>query len=450
MYECKMPVMCTTALLFLTLHPSTGHNLWATYQEGMSNPVRSKTINIMDYHAVPDGKTLNTKAVLAAISDASQYNARTNNSGVNLYFPNNANTDSNNVYLTAPFNMTSSLTLTIQHGATLQATDDPTRWPVVPFLPSYGSGRDHPGPRRAPFIGGLHLSDVVITGGGTIDGQGQYWWARHRAGTEEKYTRGRLIEFLWTDGILLDHITLINSPFWTVHPTYSTNVVARGLTILNPVDSPNTDGFDPDSTINVSLVDSYFSVGDDGVAIKSGWDCFGMDVGIPTANVHIRNLTVNSPSCAGVCIGSEMSGGVENVLVEECQFLNVSSGLRIKAALGRGGYVRNVTYRNIDIDNAIGWAIQANDFYGSSNKACHGREANAVPKISDLRFENITAHGTGNGANFVGLSTAFVRGVVLSNVTLLTQGKETYTCNDTVGKYDAHCSPRPCRNFVPE
>ena len=115
----------------------------------------------------------------------------------------------------------------------------------------------------------MGISDVVLTGPGAVDGNGMRWWDDHRSGAEV-YTRGRLVEFLYADGVLLENVLLKNSPFWTVHPVYSANVVARALYIDNPPDSPNTDGFDPDSTVNVSLTDSYFSVGDDGVAIKSG------------------------------------------------------------------------------------------------------------------------------------------------------------------------------------
>ena len=237
---------------------------------------------VTDYHAIADGIFDNTLKFQNALKDASKWNAANDNRGVNILFPIAGHTS---IFLTAPINLTSHVTLTVASGVTLLASDDESLWPVVPPLISYGTGRDHAGPRRAPFIGGLHLKDVVITGPGTIDGAGQAWWQRHQSG-HEKYTRGRLIEFLWTDGILIDDIQLTNSPFWTVHPTYCSNVVARHLYIDNPIDAPNTDGFDPDSTINVSLVDSIFSVGDDGVAIKSGWDCYGIDVGIPTKNVR--------------------------------------------------------------------------------------------------------------------------------------------------------------------
>ena len=133
------------------------------------------------------------------------------------------------------------------------------------------------------------------------------------------------------------------------------------MTILNPLHSHNTDGFDPDSTTNVRLTNSYFRVGDDGVAIKSGWDNAGIYFNRPTLNVFISNLTVWSITSAGVAIGSEMSGGVGNVTVEDCVFLHCSTGLRIKSSQGRGGFVRDMHAENIRMHGG-GIGIQVNDF----------------------------------------------------------------------------------------
>ena len=166
-------------------------------------------------------------------------------------------------------------------------------------------------------------------------------------------TRGHLVEFQFSTDIVFDNITLRNSPFWTVHPYACDRVTARRLTILNPSRSPNTDGFDPDSTSNVLIEDSFFNVGDDGVAIKSGWDCFGAAacgawngtaprLSRASSNITIRNLTVISPTSAGLCLGSEMSGGIENVTLEGAHFINVSTGLRVKTARERSGFVRSV------------------------------------------------------------------------------------------------------------
>ena len=372
--------------------------LYDRYKEGMATPTRNKVYSFAtDFGGLGDGKVMNTQFFKKAIRTIDLYNENNpSSSGVELVVGDGVTKQD---FLTAPFNLTSKMTLTIAKNTCIIASDNKMLWPIVPPLPSYGHGRDHQGPRRSPFLGGWNISDVVVRGPGCVDGKGFSWWERHNA-KQEKYTRGRLVETIYSDGILLENLHLKNSPFWTVHPTYSSNIVARRLTIVNPPDAPNTDGFDPDSSENVSLTDSYFSVGDDGVAIKSGWDCFGLDVGRPSKNIHIRNLTVNTPCCAGICIGSEMSGGVENVLVEDVHLLTVGQGLRVKAGIGRGGYVRNITYEGAIMDRALNYALQANDYYGNPNPSCMGRNATAVPHVHGLTYRNITARGKGKGGRF--------------------------------------------------
>ena len=394
-------------------------NLHLVYNEQMKIPDRFKVWDLeQDFGAVGDGKTINTASFERAIRAAKLYNIKNAGSldklGVELVV---GQPGEHRTFLTGPFNLTSHFTLTVSATNSIVASPDTSLWPVIEPLPSYGQGRDHQGPRHCPFIGGFNLTDITVRGPGIVDGNGASWWKRHKEGPE-KYTRGRLFETLYTDGILIEDITLRNSPFWTIHPTYSSNVVARMLTIENPSDSPNTDGFDPDSSINVTLIDSYFSVGDDGVAIKSGWDCFGLEVAMPCKNILIRNLTVNSPCCAGICIGSEMSGGVENVRIEDIRLKTVGQGLRIKANLGRGGYVRNISYLDVVVDNAINVVIQANDHYGSRNPSCGSRNATAVPLLGNLLYHNITAlGGDGIGVDFTGLS-GYGRNGVIQNVQL--------------------------------
>ena len=115
------------------------------------------------------------------------------------------------------------------------------------------------------------------------------------------YTRGHLIEIMWSKNIEVSNLFLTNSPFWTVHPVYVDGFVARGLTIVNPVSgAPNTDGIDPDSTSNVLIEDCYIRTGDDAIAIKSGWDEFGYGYNVSSSNITIRNMVLSSPCCAAV------------------------------------------------------------------------------------------------------------------------------------------------------
>ena len=203
--------------------------LTATAVPSMAAGPRPASFSIADFGGKGDGTTKNTGPIIKAIQAVKSHGGGT------IHFP-------AGVWLTAPFNLTSHITLFFAAGAKLLATTDYEDWPVIAPLPSYGQGRDHVGPRRCPFIGGVNLTDVVITGeNATIDGSGSVWWRRHEAKTpKEKYTRGHLIELMWSTDIEISHLTLTNSPFWTVHPVYCSGFWAKHLWILNPTSAPNT------------------------------------------------------------------------------------------------------------------------------------------------------------------------------------------------------------------
>ncbi|KAF2312234.1 hypothetical protein GH714_028673 [Hevea brasiliensis] len=190
---------------------------------------------LTDFGGVGDGKTSNTIAFQSAIANLSKY---ASDGGAQLVVPPGK-------WLTGSFNLTSHFTLFLHKDAVLLASQDEAEWPVLPPLPSYGRGRDAPGGRYSSLIFGTNLTDVVITGNnGTIDGQGATWWDKLHKGLLN-LTRPYLIEILYSRLIQISNLTLINSPSWNVHPTYSSYVLVQGLTILAPIDSPNTDGINP-------------------------------------------------------------------------------------------------------------------------------------------------------------------------------------------------------------
>jgi len=222
------------------------------------------TWNITEFGAKGDNATLNTQSFVKAVDAVRKAGGGT------LVIP-------DGVFVTAPFDMTSHMTLFLTGGATIvgpsakQLGPSPAfpLWPIIAAMPSYGQGRDHPGPRRTSLIHGNNLTDVVVTSDekawGKIDGNGQPWWDAHRAG-HETVTRGHLIEFIHTDGIEISNLNLRNSPFWTVHPVYSRNIVVRNIDIWAPKDSPNTDGVDPESSQNVLIENFRYHGGDDVVS----------------------------------------------------------------------------------------------------------------------------------------------------------------------------------------
>ncbi|CBI40426.3 unnamed protein product, partial [Vitis vinifera] len=227
---------------------------------------RAHSASLVDFGGVGDGQTLNTKAFQDAVSELSKYGSE---GGAQLYVPAGK-------WLTGSFSLTSHFTLFLHRDAVLLASQDISQWPVIKPLPSYGRGRDAAAGRYTSLIFGTNLTDVIITGdNGTIDGQGGLWWQRFHGG-KLKYTRPYLIELMYSADIQISNLTLLNSPSWNVHPVYSRNILIQGITILAPVRSPNTDGINPDSCTNTRIEDCYIVSGDDCVAVKSGWDEYGI------------------------------------------------------------------------------------------------------------------------------------------------------------------------------
>jgi polygalacturonase len=169
------------------------------------------------------------------------------------------------------------------------------------------------------------------------------------------FLRPCAIEFYDCKNVRLEGFTLKNSPFWCIHPVYCDSVTVRGVTIDSHY--PNNDGCDPESSSNVLIEDCLFRTGDDAVAIKSGRDADGWRVGRPSENITIRNCRFFS-ECNGLCIGSEMSGGVRNVRMENVEIGKVKNALLFKSNLDRGGYIRDVVVKNITIEGVHGAVLR--------------------------------------------------------------------------------------------
>lgn len=334
-------------------------------------------LNIVDFGGRGDNRTSNTAAFVRAIAALKQHKGGTLTVGASPV---------GSDYLVGPFNLTSHMRLVVEEGVTLIASTDLAEWPLMPAMPSYGQGRDHPGPRRVSFIHGFNLTNVTVTGQGTIDGNGPFWWARHRSRIEQ-YTRGHLIEFMWSTTLEVSHLTLVNSPFWTVHPCYCDDFIGHHLRIINDNHSPNTDGIDPDSTINVLLHNNYISTGDDCYALKSGWDSYGIKYGRPTRNITIRDGYCRSPTSAGVCIGSEMSGGVSDVYVSNMTIENTGYAFRVKTGVGRGGYVERLNFTNSVMVNCS-TGFEFSEFYGGHPQG--GFNVSALPVVRGILTQNVT------------------------------------------------------------
>ncbi|KAL6182240.1 hypothetical protein ACLB2K_043663 [Fragaria x ananassa] len=394
---------------------------------------RAYGASLADFGGVGDGTTSNTKAFQAAIQHLSQYESQ---GGSQLFVPAGK-------WLTGSFNLTSHFTLYLHKDAVLLASQDENEWPVIDPLPSYGRGRDTAGGRFISLIFGTNLTDVVVTGeNGTIDGQGELWWQKFRKG-ELKYTRPYLIEIMFSENIQISNLTFINSPSWNVHPVYSSNVLVQGLTILAPVTSPNTDGINPDSCTNTRIEDCYIVSGDDCIAVKSGWDEYGIAFGMPTKALVIRRLTCISPFSAVIALGSEMSGGIQDVRAEDIFAINTESAVRIKTAVGRGGFVKDIYVRRMTM-HTMKYVFWIAGDYGSH--ADNGYDPNALPVIQNINYHDMVAENVTMAGKLGGLTGDPFTGICISNVTITMakKGKKVpWNCTDVAG-ISSGVIPQPC------
>ncbi|KAL0324207.1 UNVERIFIED_CONTAM: putative polygalacturonase [Sesamum calycinum] len=224
------------------------------------------------------------------------------------------------------------------------------------------------------------------------------------------------------------------------------NVVIRYVTILAPADSPNTDGIDPDSSSHVCIEDSYISTGDDLIAVKSGWDEYGIAYGRPSHGITIRRVTGSSPF-AGIAVGSETSGGVEDVLAEHINLFNMGVGIHLKTNIGRGGVIRNITVSDVYMEDARK-GIKISGDVGDHPDEYYNR--NALPVLKDVVIKNIWGERVQQPGLIQGLKNAPFTGICLSNIHLRgARGPRNlpWQCSDVRGAA-VQVSPWPCSQLT--
>lgn len=325
---------------------------------------------------------------------------------------------------TGAIRLKSHVNLVIEKGATLFFEFDRNLYPLVE---TRWEGVDCI--NYSPLIYAYKEKDIAITGGGIIDGNGsdETWWlmsgktpksrdivvnekqqnpggradllkmaeegvpVEKRVFGKGKGLRPQMVNFCHCDGILIEGVKMIRSPFWVMHPLLSKNITVRNVHVEN--DGPNGDGCDPESCENVLIENCIFDTGDDCIAIKSGRNEDGREggkgryAGIPSKNIIVRNCEMKDGH-GGVVVGSEISGGCNNVFVENCAMdsPNLDRILRLKTNSCRGGVIEDIYMRNVTVGECAEAVLKINLDYDPKEVSQRG----FYPIVRNVYMENVT------------------------------------------------------------
>ena len=432
--------------------------------------IPDRQVNLKDFGAVDDGITLNTKAFEKAIAALSKQG------GGHLIVP-------QGVWFTGPIVLKSNIDLHLEVGAVIQFSGDEALYPVIK---TSFEGLDT---RRCQSpLSANGAENISITGRGVIDGNGQYWrpvkkgkmtegqwkevlarpggveskkgyWVPNQAYADaeksanmnvpkatteaewnaiKRFLRPVMISLVSCKNVLLQGVIFQNSPAWNIHPLMCENIILDNVLARNPFYAQNGDALDLESCKNALIVNSKFDAGDDGICIKSGKDADGRRRGIPCENVVVDGCTVFAGH-GGFVVGSEMSGGVKNILVENCQFLGTDVGLRFKSTRGRGGIVENININNVSMTDIKTDAITFNMYYGGKSVAemlADGDNPDNVTKVPvteetpifrNINIKNIVCNGAGRAMEFNGLPEMPIDGISLENVMIQAKRDAVFT-----------------------
>lgn len=346
-------------------------------------------------------------------------------------------------FLTGSVRLESNVNLHLDDNATLAFSHDPSEYPIV-FTRWEGVELMN----VSPFIYAWDVENIAITGRGTLDGQAdpEHWWNWRlpAPGTQgrDRAARNRLIEmqakgvpvaervfgasdFLRPNfiqpyrsrNVLIDGVTIVNSPMWEIHPVLCRSVTVRDVNIRSH--GPNNDGCNPESCRDVRIEGCTFDTGDDCIALKSGRNDDGRRINVPVENVVIRNCTMKDGH-GGVVIGSEISGGARNVFAEKCQMSspNLDRALRIKTNSVRGGVIEGVYMRDVTVGEVAEAVVTINYFYEE------GEGGKYLPTVKDIDVRHVTSKKSQYALLLRGFKNAPISGVRIEDCTFNGVAKE--------------------------
>lgn len=453
----------------LSVHAQKQNYSWKNLPKAAVPVFKKDTFNIVKYGAVPDGITLNTKSINAAITACSA------KGGGVVRIP-------QGLWLSGPIVLKNNVNLHIDRAAMVQFTDDKSQYALVE-----GNYEGHPAIRNESPLSGTDLHNIAITGEGVFDGNGGVWraigkdrltdneWKALVASggivtadgrswlPSESYQKGsgsrnasviqpgktlsdyaqykdffrpNMLVLTNCKKVLLTDATFQNSPAWCMHTLLCEDMTLRNVHVRNPWNAQNGDGIDMESCRNVLLEGSTFDAGDDGICVKSGRDEDGRKRGKPTENVVIRNNVVYRAH-GGFVIGSEMSGGARNIFVTDCTFIGTDIGLRFKTVRGRGGIVENIFIKNISMRNIVNEAILFDMYYMTKATSALGEKTvmppvtEGTPQFRNFYVDNVVCNGASKAIFVRGLPEMSIKGIHLENMTFKTNsGAELIEAKD--------------------
>lgn len=388
---------------------------------------KDTSVNITAFGAKEGGTVKNTEAINNAIKQL----AATGGGRVVV---------SKGKWLTGPIVLLSNINLHLEEGAELlfsQNFDD-----YLPAVLTNWEGSEVYS--YSPFIYALHQENIAVTGKGILNGQGKPWWlqrkkpgfyesnnrlrdmnekqvpvSERRFGSLEGYLPPVFFGPLYCKNILLEGVTFQYGAFWTINPSFCTNLIVRGITVLTNGEyghTPNGDGINPNSCQDVLIEYNTLDTGDDCITIKSGRNKDGRRIGMPCKNILIRH-NVGLQGHGGIVIGSEMSGGVENVYAHDCRFNGTDRIIRIKTDRGRGGYVKNCWFKNMSADTIEQEAIRINMLYSGGKRLPEQAVDEGTPVIENIYYENIRCdYAKKNVIQIIGIPEMPVKNISFKNI----------------------------------
>jgi len=403
--------------VFIKAFSKYGELLLKSNTVKVSTKSKAEIFDITSYGAVGDGKTLNTKSIQKTI-DACSF-------GGKVYVP-------KGIFLTGAIFLKSNITLYIEEGGVLLGSDNIVDYPLMRYRFEGLETICYASLINTEEIRTGILENITIAGSGKIDANGSI--LRKKELEENKGKPGRAICLRNVNNIYLYEITVKQSPAWCVHFIYCQNISVNQIKIYSKQDKDgkryigieNGDGLDPDSSKDVFIFHSMIASEDDCIAIKSGKDAQGRRDGIPSENIRITNCSFKSGF--GVAVGSEMSGGVRNVLVQDCIYEDVYCVANLKALRGRGGIIENIKFEDITYKNRnleyedCKWfrgAINIDQFYSHDTfDVDESEEVNdGTSIIRDIAFKNISLETlAGNAIYLTGLPESPICSIKLTNI----------------------------------